>query len=90
MLKMAYSGSVTINGLSDQDLVKILEVKIKYEKELYFNPQQLQPVQQQPPHGAAQIYNNAMFNWNNEKGLEAVHKIISILLKKEGQQEKAA
>ena len=75
-----YTGSVTLNGLTDQDLVKVFEIKIKYEKALYFNPQQMQ--QQNIPQGG-QTYNNAVFNWSDQKGLEAVHRIISILLKKD-------
>jgi len=91
------TGNVVVNGITDEELVKILEIKIKHEKSLTFNPQQLQPVPfsaggpprpgqpQQPAHLA--YYNNATFGWNGEDGLEAVHKIVSMLLKKEGQQQ---
>jgi hypothetical protein len=80
------NGAVAINGVSDQDLVKILEVKIKHEKVLNFSPQQMQP--QQGP--AGQTYNNVNLNWSAEGGLKAVHEIISILLKMEERAEKAA
>jgi len=75
------TGSVVVNGIADQDLIKILEVKVKHEKNLFFNPQQLQPTQ--VPGQPGQVYNNVSLGWNGEDGLEAVHKIISILLKKE-------
>jgi len=98
------SGSVTINGIKDQDLVKIFEIKMKHAKSLGFNPQTLQAVvdqvhpqqpyqqpYQQPQNVAGpQHYNNAVFNWQSEDGLEAIHKIISMLLKKEEHQEKSA
>jgi len=91
-----FTGSLTINGISDSDLVRIFEIKLKHEKSLAFNPQQLQTAmtQQHPGHNPQPIqpqqYNNALFGWQNEDGLEAVHQIISMLLKKEEQQPKAA
>jgi hypothetical protein len=89
------TGTVVVSGITDQELVKILEIKIQHEKSLTFNPQQLQPVaatpavpprppsQPQPQLAKPSYYNNASFGWNGEEGLEAVHKIISMLLKKE-------
>lgn len=74
-----YSGSVTLNGITDQDLVRILEVKVKHEKNLHFNPQQMQT---QAPPNQPQFYNNIVLTWNDENGLEAVHQIIAILMKK--------
>lgn len=82
------TGSVIINGVNDKDLVKILDVKIKHETTLMFNPQQMQVLTQGNP--PRQFYNNVNLNWQNEDGLEAVHQIISILLKKEELAEKAA
>lgn len=88
--ELAYTGALNVNGITDKDLVKILEVKIKHEKSLIFNPQQLQPAQVQGrAQNDPQTYNNANFNWQDEDGLEAVHKIISILLKKEERGEAA-
>jgi hypothetical protein len=89
------TGTVVVNGITDEELVKILEIKIRHEKSLSFNPQQLQPVpasagtparppQQPQAHPAhPSLYNNASFGWNGEDGMEAVHKIIVMLLKKE-------
>jgi len=83
-----FSGSVVINGVSDADLVKILDIKIKHETSVFFNPQQLQAISQGNP--PRQTYNNVILNWQNEDGMEAVHQIISTLLKKEQRVEKAA
>lgn len=95
--KMAnLNGTLIINGIGDEELVKILEIKVKHEKSLAFNPQQLQPVmehrqpQPQPQAVHPQIYNNAVFTWQTDEGLEAVHKVISMLLKKEEHQDEAA
>jgi hypothetical protein len=95
-----FNGSIVINGIDDRELVKILEIKIKHEKSLNFNPQQLQPVPAQPPRPypqpqpqpviQPQQYNNAVFTWQTDEGLEAVHQVISMLLKKEERQEKSA
>ncbi len=83
-----FTGSVTINGVTDKDLVKILEIKIKHERILNFNPQQMQ---QAPNQGnQTPLYNNVILSWSNEQGLEAVHEIISILLKKEERKGQAA
>ena len=78
----------------DEELVEILKIKIKHEKSLTFNPQQLQSIGLNAPlnpHGGQSqhppFYNNAVFGWQGEDGLEAVHKVIAMLLKKE---EKAA
>ena len=84
---MSRAGGLTLNGISDEDLREILGVKIKYDKTVYFNPQQIQPVTVQ---GGGQIYNNVSLNWNSDDGLEAVYKVISILLKKEEHLERAA
>jgi hypothetical protein len=82
-----FSGSVTINGINDAELVTILEIKMRHEKSLNFNPQQLQPAAISP--GVAG-YNNAILHWNSEEGLEAVRQIILTLLKKEEPEKKAA
>jgi hypothetical protein len=44
-----FTGSITSNGITDDDLVKVLEIKIKHEKSLTFSPQQLQPLTEQRP-----------------------------------------
>jgi hypothetical protein len=64
-------------------------------KSLNFNPQQLHPVTEQRPGQnpqpvQPQRYNSAVFTWQTDDGMEAVHKILSMLLKKEEHQEKPA
>jgi hypothetical protein len=38
------TGNLVLNGITDAELVKILEVKMRHEHSLNFNPQQMQPV----------------------------------------------
>lgn len=80
------TGSITVNGITDSELVKILEIKIHHEGKFNFNPQQLQLLPNRPPNTPT-IYNNAVFSWNSEQGLEAVSDIIRYLLKKEERKE---
>lgn len=77
------NGSLTLNGLSDKDLVKLLEIKIHHEKSLSFNPQQMQLTSFQTQQGPLQVYNNVVLSWSNEQGLEAVQQIVHTLLRKE-------
>jgi hypothetical protein len=74
------TGSVTINGVSDEQLRMVLGVKIKNEDVLTFNPQQLQPAPKQPGHQTQQ-YNNMMLGWRDTKGLKAVEEILVDLTK---------
>jgi hypothetical protein len=87
---MVSNGSLVLNGVNDAELVTILEVKLRHENSLNFNPQQLQPVVQQqqpgrpqPPQVGKQAYNNVVLTWATENGLEAVQEIIHLLLRKE-------
>lgn len=95
---MVNNGNLMLNGISDAELVKILEVKMRHESSLNFNPQQMQvnPPPQQPgrpappqPGKIVQTYNNVVLAWSSENGLEAVQEIVHFLLKKE-EQAKAA
>jgi len=77
------NGSLTLNGLTDKDLVKLLDIKIRHEKSLNFNPQQMQLTNIQTQAGQQQVYNNVVLGWANEQGLEGVQEIVHTLLKKE-------
>jgi len=90
------NGNLVLNGITDPQLVKILEVKIRHENNLNFNPQQMQinPIQTQPQHSGRpappqqqqfgnQTYNNVVLGWSSENGLEAVQEIVHYLLKRE-------
>jgi hypothetical protein len=85
-----FSGSITVNGITDKELVKILEIKMKHEGQFFFNPQQLQVTNVSRP-GLPQesVYNNAVFTWGSEAGLDAVYQIMGYLLKKEERQQAA-
>jgi hypothetical protein len=74
------SGSVTVNGITDNELAEIIEIKAKHAPNVFgFNPQQLQPTN----NGQQTIYNNAVFSWNGEQGLAVVQEVILFLLKKD-------
>jgi hypothetical protein len=77
------NGSLILNGLTDKDLVKLLDIKIRHEKSLNFNPQQMQLTNMQTQTGQQQVYNNVVLGWSNEQGLEGVQEIVRTLLKKE-------
>ena len=86
-----FSGSFTVNGITDRDLVKILELKMKHQGKLIFNPQQLQPVNQQLPNQPQEThYNAAIFSFNSEDGMRAVYEVMDYLLHKEEKAEVAA
>jgi hypothetical protein len=80
------SGQITINGISDNELIKILEVKAKHEGGLIFNPQQMQANVQlthpnKPPvQPKDSAYNNVILQFSNENGLKAVREILHHLV----------
>jgi hypothetical protein len=78
-------GNLTLNGVTDEELVKLLDIKIKHESSLNFNPQQMQTQALQVVGKQVQTYNNVVLNWTNEDGLEAVETIVTMLLKKDEQ-----
>jgi hypothetical protein len=82
---MATTGTITINGLTDDDLIVILEEK-KKGKGLGFNPANLQQVQipapAQPgqPRGQQPGYNGVVVTWHNDETLQSVKAILRHLL----------
>jgi hypothetical protein len=77
------SGTLTMNGVSDHDLLIVLEVKLKHEGKLIFNPQQMQAgVQGNPP---VSTYNNVVLSWNGSTGLNALIEILRRLHPEETQ-----
>jgi hypothetical protein len=82
-------GNLVLNGISDTQLVRILDVKIRHEQSLQFNPQQMQVQQMNAGGKVTSMYNNVNLVWVNENGLEAVQEIVHYLLKKEEQQKAA-
>lgn len=77
------SGGITINGITDKEMVRIWEFKVQHANAFNFNPQQFQPVTNQ----GTPYYNNVTFQWSGELGLKAMHEILGYLLKKEEKAE---
>jgi|SRR6516165_8621564 len=73
------TGTITLNGVTDRELIQILESKMRNEGKFSFSPSALQ-IQNKPNQETA--YNNAILVWTNEDGLKAVHEIIGVLLNK--------
>jgi hypothetical protein len=71
------SGNLQLNGITDHELVIILEVKEKHEGKITFNPQQMQSINQ-PPSGK-QVYNNVTLTWQEHVGLKGVLTILDRL-----------
>ena len=72
------NGHVTLNGITNEDLIMILQEKGKHP-ELGFDPQKLQSVNVggQPP---KQIYNSCILSWPNEPTLRVVYRVIHKLI----------
>jgi len=77
------SGSVTINGITDRELLTLMEVKVHHEPHLGFNPQQMQPQQAQVEGKPVPIYNNVILTWNGRPGLDAVKDLLHKLTPEE-------
>jgi hypothetical protein len=67
------NGSITLNGITDHDLVIVFEFKERHEGKLFFNPQQMQVAQNSP---AKSQYNNVILTWQNHAGLEVVMELL--------------
>jgi hypothetical protein len=81
------TGTITLNGVTDRELIQILESKMKNEGKFSFSPSALQ-IQNKPNQETA--YNNAILVWASEDGLKAVHEIIGLLLKKQASPKSVA
>lgn len=82
------TGNITLNGITDADLLTIIQTKMRHEGKFVFNPQQLTaaPPQAGKPAGG---YNNAMFMWTTKEGLSVVNELVGALLKTEDQEVRA-
>lgn len=67
------TGSITLNGISDHDLIMILQEKEK-ENSLGFNPSTLQ--NQSVAQNSGQKYNNCILSWQNQIALKSVYTIL--------------
>lgn len=84
---LSCTGTITLNGITDRELIQILESKIRNEGKFTFNPQLLQVSQGRSSQETS--YNNAIFTWLNEEGLRAIHEITGLLLREQLKQEVA-
>jgi hypothetical protein len=86
------AGSLTINGITDAELVTILQVKAKFPS-MSFNPHSLQPLMQAAPNNNQQKqtgYNNAVISWVNHDGLSGALEILQALAPKAAASSQAA
>lgn len=68
------SGNVSLNGINDAHLVKVLTVKEKYPGKMVFNPQQMQILT--PPNNQPQQYNNVVITYTDAASLGGVIEIL--------------
>jgi hypothetical protein len=68
------NGQLSLNGISDHELVIILEVKERHEGYLGFNPQEMQAVNEGNP--ARVSYNNVILTWTEPADVEVVKEIL--------------
>lgn len=86
------TGSVTLNGIGDNEFAEIIKVKLKFEGVLQFAPNQMQPIALpgQPGQQAKQGYNNAVLTWQNERGLKAAIEILTVIEEHQSRRLQAA
>jgi hypothetical protein len=70
------AGSMNLNGVTEKQLVTILQFKLAHEGQFAFSPQTLQPISN-PPNV---MYNNANFSWQNDEQLKLVLQLLASLL----------
>ncbi len=76
------TGSITFNGLTDDDIIALLELK-KQHPEMVFNPAALNAGNVGGAQGSSQppqlVYNNAPFQWHDALSLALVKEILRVL-----------
>ncbi len=80
-MAVAITGQITLHGITDGDLITILQVKEKTNV-LGFSPQTIQPTQAQagPAQPLEPVYNNVVLEWGTNGGIEAVLEILNQLV----------
>jgi hypothetical protein len=73
------NGNVTINGVSEKSLLKILKFKVVHEGQFVFNPAQAQ--QQQPNPQVPPTYNNVVIGRANDDQMRTVLQVLNLILK---------
>jgi hypothetical protein len=80
------TGELNFTGITDAELVMILQVKEKHEASLDFHPSQMQPGQAAGSPGQPQgrkFYANVRLTWRGDDGLKAAFQIVEGLLAEE-------
>jgi hypothetical protein len=77
------NGNVSFNGITDSDLVLMLQIKEKHEASIDFLPQGMQAQQAGTPGGSKKFYNQVRFDWRGPEGLKALFQIVEALLSAE-------
>ena len=70
------TGSITLNGLTDLDMIAILEAQNASASTLTVNQVQPGTVAGNPP---MQVFNNVMISWNTEAGFRALAAMLQTL-----------
>lgn len=81
---LTFTGSVSLNNVTDSEMAKIWEAKARHGEKIQFNPQQFQIVHTQQ--GAR--YNNVQFTYGDLHILNILTELLNELHK--GEQVKAA
>ena len=68
------NGNISLNGISDATLIKILQTKEKHAAALTFNPQTMQVVKPNPQ--TPQTYSNVNIGWSDKNALSGVIEIL--------------
>jgi hypothetical protein len=76
---MPITGSVILNGITDPQLIKILQAKEK-NPSFQFNPQTMQSAAISEGGQPKAVYNNAALIWHAGDGLKAVRDLLNELL----------
>lgn len=75
---MDISGSITLNGITDANFVKILQIKGEHGTVLNFDPRTTKP--KTTTAGLQQGYDEVTLTWRDDHGLKAVVEILSAIL----------
>lgn len=72
------TGSVTLNQITDKELVIVFEHKAAHGNLFSFNPQTMSPgtIPAPGPGAATPCYNNLIFGWQQPAGLKAVIELL--------------
>ena len=62
------SGSVTLNNLTDHQLIQVMQAKESHEGKIFFDPTAIS-IMQSPK---SSLNNNVRFSWNDDEGFKVM------------------